>query len=297
MIHLNRRKYPYMEEVNLPLLRQLERLPERGRLLDVGCGRGALGEALEAAGWQVWGVERDAGAARVARERLTEVLQADLCDVSEVEAALGGTRFDALVFSDVLEHLYDPRTILEAYLRLLRPGGWVAVSVPNAVVWSNRLSWLVGRVEYADTGVMDRTHIRFFTFRTACRLIETCGCEVLRRDADPHLSRALLPALRGLLAGRKKVEALEAGDGQSPGGAEDPRAILDSRAYRMYKRWLYPIEHLVCRLWPGMLAFRIVLLGRVAVSERSAAPARQISDRIAGRGHLTPAPAPQPEPT
>ncbi len=289
MIHLNRRSYPYLEEVNLPLLRQLERLPERGRLLDVGCGRGALGEALEAAGWQVWGVELDAGAAGVARDRLTEVLRADLCDTSAVEKALGSTRFDALVFSDVLEHLYDPRTILEAYLRLLRPGAWVAVSVPNAVVWSNRLSWLFGRVEYADTGVMDRTHIRFFTFRTARRLLEACSCEVIRRDVDPHLSRALLPAVRGLLTGGEEQAAPEA--------PADPRAILDSRAYRLYKRLVYPVERLLCLLWPGMLAFRIVLLARVAASERRAAPAEARSAPSTRQAKLTPAPAPQPEPT
>src|SRR5262249_58712495 len=97
-------------------------------------------------------------------------------DQNAVERALAGTTFDGLVLSDVLEHVYDPRTVLEQYLRFVKPGGRVFVSVPNAVVWTNRLMLLLGQVRYTDTGVMDRTHIRFFTFAAARELVAASGC-------------------------------------------------------------------------------------------------------------------------
>ena len=249
MIHLNKKTYPYMEEVNDGILREFHRLlPLTGRVLDVGCGRAALGEAVGALGWEVWGVEQSAEACATATRRLHRLIEADLHDSDRVLAGLGDTRFDGLIFSDVLEHVYDPRGTLEKYLEFVKPGGRVFVSVPNAVVWTNRLRLMCGRVEYADTGVMDRTHIRFFTFRTARRLVEATGCQVERVNSTPYLARALLPLLkRGVKTG-----------GDAP---PDPRALIDSRPYRLYERYVYPVERAAASLWRTMLAFRIIVVG------------------------------------
>src|SRR4051794_27105243 len=132
MIHLGRRSYPYLEEVNEGIVREFRRqLPVTGRVLDVGCGRGQLGAAIRELGWDVWGVENSAEACATARERLGGLVEADLHDMNAVGTALSGQTFDALVFSDVLEHVYDPRTVLEQYLKFVKPGGQVFVSVPN----------------------------------------------------------------------------------------------------------------------------------------------------------------------
>lgn len=247
MIHLNKKAYPYMEEVNDGILRQFRRLlPVTGRALDVGCGRAALGEAVRRLGWEVWGVEQSAEACATAGRRLDRLVEADLHDTGRVAAEAGDTRFDGLIFSDVLEHVYDPRGTLEQYLEFVKPGGRVFVSVPNAVVWTNRLRLLCGRVEYADTGVMDRTHIRFFTFRTARRLLEAAGCRVERVDSTPYLARALLPLLKR--------------GARSNGGPPDPRALIDSRPYRLYEKYVYPVERAAASLWRTMLAFRIIVV-------------------------------------
>jgi 2-polyprenyl-3-methyl-5-hydroxy-6-metoxy-1,4-benzoquinol methylase len=251
MIHVNRKSYPYMEEVNEGILKQFQRmLPTTGRVLDVGCGRAALAFAIRQLGWEVWGVEQSGEACATAGKRVHTLVEADLHDYDRVRAHLGDTRFDALVFSDVLEHVYDPRTVLEKYVDFVKPGGKVLISLPNAVVWTNRLSLLFGRVEYTDTGVMDRTHIRFFTFRTAKRLVRAAGLSLDRVASTPHLARAVLPLVKTLLLPKNGAN----------GVAPDHRALIDSSGYQRYMRWVYPVEHAFASLWRGMFAFRIILV-------------------------------------
>ncbi len=249
MIHVGRKTYPYMEEVNEGILREVRRLqPATGCLLDVGCGRGQLGEAIRQLGWEVWGVEQSGEACTTARRRLHRLIEADLNDLDRIEREVAGTTFDALVFSDVLEHLYDPRTVLENYLRFVKPGGRVFISVPNAVVWTNRLKLLFGRVDYTDTGVMDRTHIRWFTFASARALVRASGCKVARTASTPHLVRACLPVLKWLRS--KPAE-----------GPTNPRAMIDSRGFKLYMKYAYPVEQWLASLWRTLLAFRIILVG------------------------------------
>jgi 2-polyprenyl-3-methyl-5-hydroxy-6-metoxy-1,4-benzoquinol methylase len=238
-----------MEEINEGILRQFRCIqPARGRVLDVGCGRAALGRAIRGLGWEVWGIERDEEACTTARGRLHRLIEAGLLDEGFVQRQLGETGFDCLIFSDVLEHLYDPRTVLETYLRYVKPGGKVLISVPNAVVWTNRLQWMFGRVTYADTGVMDRTHIRFFTFRTARQLVEATGCRVIKMDFTPYLVRAALPLVKRLVGGNHLA------------ANPNPRALIDSKGYRFYMRYLYPAERVLASLWKKMFAFRIIVV-------------------------------------
>ena len=200
MIHLHKRCYPYLEEVNEGILRQFQRLlPLTGQVLDVGCGRAALGAAIAELDWEVWGIEQDPEACATAAGRLHRLIKADLHNVERVRREVGDTRFDGLIFSDVLEHVYDPLLVLQSYLDLLKPGGRVFLSVPNAVVWTNRLRLLCGRFDYAGSGVMDRTHIRFFTFRTARQLVQAAGCRIERVDSTPYLVRSALPLLKRCL--------------------------------------------------------------------------------------------------
>ena len=247
MKDVGRKSYPYMEEVNEALLRHERDLPRRSRVLDVGCGRGALAAAMAERGHEVWGVENAPEAVAVARTRLHRVLAHDLLDVDAVVADAGGARFDAIVFSDVLEHVYDPRTVIERYAALLTPRGRLLISVPNAVVWEQRVRVLLGRFRYDDTGLMDRTHIRFFTRETLRELVEAGGYRIDVEDADPHLVRAALPLL-------KKTILRGGGDSTDKGA----RGIIDSPAYRMYLRAVYPWERALAARLPGLLAFRLV---------------------------------------
>jgi 2-polyprenyl-3-methyl-5-hydroxy-6-metoxy-1,4-benzoquinol methylase len=273
MICLNKKKYPYMEEVNEGILRQFRYLPNKGDALDVGCGRGQLGEAIRQAGWKVCGVENSPEACETARARLDALIERDLHDYHGVAVELKGKQFDALIFSDVLEHVYDPLGVLETYLAHVKPGGKVLISVPNMVVWTNRLKLLFGRVTYDDTGVMDRTHIRFFTFKTAKALVRASGCTIDYTTSTPYIIRAFLPLIKGLLSrGRDNIP-------------HNPRALIESRGYKWYMKWLYPVEHLLSCLWRTMFAFRIIVEATKPVAQATdAAPALSPSRKLQEAG-------------
>jgi 2-polyprenyl-3-methyl-5-hydroxy-6-metoxy-1,4-benzoquinol methylase len=137
------------------------------RLLDAGAADGFLAELLTARGFIVTALERDPIQADLARGRCHEVIVADL---AEAGAKLPGP-FDAIVYGDVLEHLSDPLAALTEINRHLAPRGLVIVSVPNVAHLWVRLSLLAGRFEYADRGILDRTHLRFFTRPTFLALL------------------------------------------------------------------------------------------------------------------------------
>lgn len=131
------------------------------RVLEVGCSTGYVTEHFVANGNTVVGVEIDPDAAREA-ERFAErvhVADLDLVRVSSLESG----RFDVIVLGDVLEHLRDPDTTLADLLTLLDPGGRVVISLPNVAHVDLRLMLLGGDWTYQDTGLLDRTHLRWFT--------------------------------------------------------------------------------------------------------------------------------------
>lgn len=146
-------------------------------VLDVGCASGYLAEALGRLGCRVSGVEYDAEDAERARPFLHELVVADLNQVSPAEL-FPGQLFDRIVFGDVLEHLLDPERVLTSAVQLLAPDGAVVISIPNVGHGSLRLSLLQGRWDYRDVGLLDRTHIRFFTLANLLQLVERAGLVV-----------------------------------------------------------------------------------------------------------------------
>lgn len=251
--HPQQNEYAYMEEINEGVLRNIPPRQESGEgrlVLDVGCGYGALAEAIENKSYAVWGIESHDVASALAGKRMTKVIHEDLTNLGAVREAIGERRFDYLVFSDVLEHLHDPDLILRSYLPFLKDSGTVIVSVPNVAAWNIRLRLLFGIFEYADSGILDRTHLRFFTFKTAQKMLRDAGLRVTKKDLTPYLMRSFLPII-------KKV-FLRSGKGR----VDSRRAIIDSTPYRFYLRWIYPLEYAVARVFKSLLAFRIILVGR-----------------------------------
>lgn len=150
------------------------------RILDVGCGSGALGAALKARGAAlVAGIERDDEAASRANGRLDKLVHGDL---EQSVPAFDRGEFDVIVFADVLEHLTDPERTLARFLPLLAPCGRVVVSVPNFRFYAVLLRLAVDRWTYTDSGVRDRTHLRIFTRRSLLALHRAAGLEVIRLE-------------------------------------------------------------------------------------------------------------------
>jgi 2-polyprenyl-3-methyl-5-hydroxy-6-metoxy-1,4-benzoquinol methylase len=241
--------YQYFEDVNWGLLRLWGNRRDLD-VLDVGCGFATTSQYIARRGNQVIGIESSAEAVAVARERVSDVVHADLQQLDDVKRALGERRFDVIIFADVLEHLAWPIGVLRGYLDLLKEGGSVIVSLPNVGLWSVRMSLLVGTFRYQETGVLDHTHLRFFTRRTAREMIEQAGLTIVRRTYNPGLVRPFVPLAKKLLG--------------SSAESHDPSSILESKPYKMYLKGVYPIERAIARIWPGALAFQMIFEGKVS---------------------------------
>jgi SAM-dependent methyltransferase len=151
-------------------------------VLELGCGAGGTGRAVLAAGkaGRYVGIELSPAAAAAASEALSEVLVGDVesMDLSELSG-----RFDALIISEVLEHLTDPWSTLSKLLGCLKPGGEVLASSPNIAHWTVLRDLALGRFDYEEKGRMDRTHLRWFTPASFRQLFEGAGAEVLEVGA------------------------------------------------------------------------------------------------------------------
>ncbi len=242
---------PYFEIANPEIPNILQGLGPGLRVLDVGCGSGVHGaELARIHGHRVVGVDISESSILKAQARLAEAYVADVTR-PELYPFFRDQRFDVIVFSDILEHLYDPADVLTRHYALLAPGGRILISIPNVAIWNVRLALLAGVFEYTDTGTLDRTHIRFFTRRSFRKFAAAARLNVQRRRTTPGILRPFVPWI-------KKVYG-KAGAGASRGSG-DSASIMESRPYRFYLKWLYPIERALCSAWPGLLAFQFVIL-------------------------------------
>jgi len=149
-------------------------VPESARrVLDIGCGAGRLGEALKARQQaEVIGVEMNAKAADSARQRLDRVVEGN---VEELSLDFQAGSFDAIVCGDVLEHLRNPDRLLRQARQWLTPEGCLVASIPNVRHHSVVCSLLHGNWTYESAGLLDRTHLRFFTRREIEKLFVRAG--------------------------------------------------------------------------------------------------------------------------
>ncbi len=155
--------------------------PEAGVILDVGCASGRMaGEIKSKLKAEVWGIEPVAEVARRAARILDRVIAAP---VEEAIAELPDEYFDCIIFADVLEHLQNPDQVLRDIKAKLKPTGQIVASIPNVRHWSVVKDLLEGRWEYADAGILDRSHLRFFTRQSVLNLFKRTGFHILDMQA------------------------------------------------------------------------------------------------------------------
>jgi O-antigen biosynthesis protein len=172
------------------------------RILDVGCWRGLMGAALKARdGRVVWGIEPDPDAADAAATVLDHVIVGTFPDDLPPSE-----QFDCVLFVDVLEHIADPWGALAATKRVLAPGGHVLASIPNIRHYSVLYPLLSrGQWNYVDAGILDRTHLRFFTRSSIERLFADAGYAITAVEPVNVGSHGRVGHLLGLL-GRHTVD-------------------------------------------------------------------------------------------
>lgn len=211
---------------NPALLRAVrDQIPACGSVLDVGCASGGLLASLGDRAVRRVGIEVDPSAAAAARHNADEVYTGAVDDVDP-----GSERFDVVVLGDVLEHVAHPAATLARVATWVAVGGRLVVSLPNVAHWSVRLPLTIGRWDYDDTGILDRTHLRFFTWSSGARLVEQSGLEIVGR-------RPVVPSL-----------------------ATHVPFVVPGRLRAAWQR--------VGRRWPGLFAYQQLVVARVVVGKR-----------------------------
>lgn len=158
----------------------LEFVPRDARtVLDVGCATGGFGRNLKTTrSIEVWGIEMMPAAAAIARSNLDHVVEGTY---DSVLPELPKRYFDCLIFNDVLEHMENPYRALDLAHSLLKPGGAVVASLPNIRYWPilRQLVWN-GRWDYTESGILDKTHLRFFARQNIFEMFTNHGFAVER---------------------------------------------------------------------------------------------------------------------
>ena len=186
----------------------LSDLPHAIRILELGPGPGHIARLVNRAELEWWGIERELGHLGSLRSILRQVLCADLEVLDELPRG-----FDVAITADLIEHLCDPSRTLRAIHRGLQPKGLLLVSVPNVANVAMRLQLLFGIWNYADRGILDRTHRVFFTRRSLREALSSAGFEVVRESASmiplqlafPRCPRGILQLLSWPLLGATRL--------------------------------------------------------------------------------------------
>ncbi len=187
-------------QCSLPRTDLVELIPPGARrILDVGCGVGKTGQVLRERGFEeIFGVEVDPGAADQARPFYKEVI---VGDVAGDILPFGKGFFDCIIYGDVLEHLVDPWKVLQRHREILSDDGSIICSIPN-IRYYRILGSLIfnGRWDYTRLGILDRTHLRFFTLKTIEDMFRETGFEmknVVKKKRCGKIMRLLNKLLLG----------------------------------------------------------------------------------------------------
>jgi len=234
-------QYEYFEDLNLGLTKYT---PKKKLILDVACGQGTLGEYYRKKGNVVWGIDWSKDTIEVNNQRLDKYINEDITNFEKVRKSLGKRKFDVIVFADVLEHIYDPIGTLKFYLDFLKPDGKIYISVPNFVVFNTRLQLLFGNFNYWLAGTQEKTHVRIFTQNNLKKLVKESGLQLEKLDITPGIARWVQHMLRNRFTGSYDKF--------------DRQAIMKSKLYTLYNKYLYLPEYWICRLIPGLLAYQYI---------------------------------------
>ncbi len=186
---VDRPVYRFKRDWHSSHLQVARMIPDSGQfILDVGCGPSDLSRLLKKSGNEIVGVDRmwEDGSGEV----LTRMIDRDLEEGLKLDY---GREFDYVLLLDILEHMREPEKLLNEVRAYLKPGGKIIVSIPNVAHWSVRLSLLFGRFNYGVRGILDRTHLHFYTLKSFRQLLKDCNYRTTREGGTPLPLIDLLP--------------------------------------------------------------------------------------------------------
>ncbi|AOZ88904.1 SAM-dependent methyltransferase [Bacillus xiamenensis] len=171
--YYHHKKDQYYHGVNPVIVSRIHE--EWTSILDIGCGTGQLGKVLKQQGRAIYGIEAFEDAAKQAEQTLDHVLCGN---IEQMALPYRDEQFDCMIFGDVLEHLLDPWAALKKVKPFLKKEGVILASIPNIGHISTVLELLAGKFSYTDEGLMDQTHLRFFTLHEIHALFHSAGFHI-----------------------------------------------------------------------------------------------------------------------
>jgi glycosyltransferase involved in cell wall biosynthesis/SAM-dependent methyltransferase/Tfp pilus assembly protein PilF len=184
-------------------------VPENANcILEVGCAEGMTGNELKKRpGVFVAGIENNETAAEMARKVLDDVITGD---IECMDIPYSPTTFDCIIFADVLEHLVNPLAVLRKMSKILKKDGTVIMSIPNVQFYGVVHQLIEGNWTYQKEGILDETHLRFFTFKEIEKLVKEAGLSIQRIEEtlDPQYEKFLNENHTALKLGRLSIDGL-----------------------------------------------------------------------------------------
>jgi methionine biosynthesis protein MetW len=161
-------------------------VPKNSKILELGAATGFMSEYFKhKLNCTVDAVEIDPKAAKLAMAHCRRVITGSLDEAATWDRIRTNQKYDVVFASAIIEHLKNPDTILNSIKEVLKPDGILIITVPNIAHWRMRLHLLLGKWEYQDYGVLDRTHLKFFTYYTFQELINQSGFKIDEVKIDP----------------------------------------------------------------------------------------------------------------
>lgn len=189
-------------------------IPDNSRVLEIGCATGFVGKYLiKNKNCTVYGVDLGVDEAKAAKKVLTDVILGDIENEKTLKKIQKHGKFDVVYAAALIEHLRDPWIALKTWKKFLRPGGALILSTSNIAHWSTRINIFKGKFEYQQYGILDNTHLRFFTTHTFPKLVEDSGFTVEHFGIDavgggrPRISKPLSRFFPNLFAYQMVLKA------------------------------------------------------------------------------------------
>lgn len=163
----------------------IKQVPCGSKVLEIGCGDGRLANILTIKkNCRVYCVDKDPAMSAIAKNKCVQILN---IDIEKAELPYEAGFFEVIILGNVLEHLIEPSEVLSRLKKNLSENGFLIFSVPNIVNWHSRLTILSGKFEYAEGGILDRTHLRFYNFSAAKKLATDAGYVIVWIDVTPSI--------------------------------------------------------------------------------------------------------------
>lgn len=168
----------------------LSLVPDKSRVLELGCSIGSMGHYLEKNhNCIVTGVEINKDNAYIANKKMNRAICGDLNDISILRKIKNYAPYDVIFASAILEHLENPQLVVKSLKSLLKLNGFFIITLPNIAYWQIRINLLFGKFDYQNSGILDKTHLKFFTLKTAQEfIVKDCKLQLTNIYFElPHL--------------------------------------------------------------------------------------------------------------